>query len=145
MCYLEETYHTPCGHWGPRQNREPCASAMHHGNLTNGCWNSKVDGVNRVAKQCRRCVYTHRIRLGPLQVDRGCNPDAGQVADLRVTGARWLLLFPQPFGLSGRQVLGREGGVSIPRVPNRARLTSRPLHYFVNPPLTTVLGWRWAV
>lgn len=64
MCYLEETYHAPCGHWGRRRNASPCPLVTHHKNISDGCWNSQVDGVRRVPEHCSLCLHQQNKRQG---------------------------------------------------------------------------------
>lgn len=56
MCYLEDTYHTPCGHWGLKRNYMPCAAAQSHEGLTQGCWNSTTDGTATLSTRCPNCL-----------------------------------------------------------------------------------------
>lgn len=64
MCWLTETYHNPCGHWGKRQIATscPCASSK-HGELQSGCWNSTVQGVQHLEEPCPSCRYRESISV----------------------------------------------------------------------------------
>ena len=55
MCLTQDTYHVSCGHWGPRQTCEPCAAAIGQPGLSQGCWNSRVDGIRRIHSSCHSC------------------------------------------------------------------------------------------
>jgi hypothetical protein len=58
MCYLDETYHAPCGHWGPRRNVSPCAIGHTAPSfLTKGCWHAEVQGCSRINSLCAACKY----------------------------------------------------------------------------------------
>lgn len=70
MCFLEETYHVPCGHWGSKINRFPCSRAIGHNGLRQGCWNANVDGVVRLDTECIAC---HRRQARTSQ-DSAWNP-----------------------------------------------------------------------
>ncbi len=55
MCFTQDTYHVPCGHWGPRHNGEPCAAAIFQRGLSRGCNNSRRDGIRRINSPCHAC------------------------------------------------------------------------------------------
>lgn len=54
MCRLDETWHVPCGHWGPRRNVSPCAVGH---NRQKGCLHSTIEGCSRVYTLCPSCEY----------------------------------------------------------------------------------------
>ena len=59
MCWLSETYHAPCGHWGNPALSSSCAAGS---SLRSGCWNSTVQGVLRLNTLCTACRYRASIR-----------------------------------------------------------------------------------
>lgn len=60
MCWLTETYHAPCNHWGAKRAETPCARADFLG-LKSGCCNSTVCGTTRVETRCPACLFRDRI------------------------------------------------------------------------------------
>ena len=58
MCYLEETFHVICGHWGAKRNVSPCAIAHEIKGFSKGCWNAKTIGAARMNTRCASC---HRM------------------------------------------------------------------------------------
>jgi hypothetical protein len=62
MCNLDDTYHEPCGHWGPRTVSSQCAAGLADpDSLKAGCWNSSVTGSRNVNIPCPPCVYRERV------------------------------------------------------------------------------------
>lgn len=82
MCYTQETYYVGCGHWGPRQNIEPCAAAMGRPGLSRGCWNSRGDGINRIKSSCHTC------RRRELRAERSPWDDISPEARLKIDKIR---------------------------------------------------------
>lgn len=57
MCHLDDTYYSPCGHWGPRIVRSHCTRGLLTiGCETTGCWDSTVTGCSRLETLCPSCV-----------------------------------------------------------------------------------------
>jgi len=56
MCYLEETYHTLCRHWGDRFNYHPCGAAHAPVGASYGCSNSQINGPRQVKTLCKNCA-----------------------------------------------------------------------------------------
>lgn len=63
MCIIEETYHAPCGHWGPRINSYPCAIALGQPGRSSGCWHGKLNGVARLDTKCIACTRVQAQRF----------------------------------------------------------------------------------
>ena len=55
MCYLQDTYHSPCNHWGEPRNYAPCAAGMDLKNTRHGCHNARKIGVTNLETNCRNC------------------------------------------------------------------------------------------
>lgn len=60
MCYLRETYHSYCNHWGFKKNISPCAVSLTQPGLSRGCWYSRMDGIENVRSECTACLYARR-------------------------------------------------------------------------------------
>lgn len=72
MCWLTETYHTPCGHFGLRTVETPCARGSDPSlNLKNGCWDSIVNGCTRVDTLCTACSYRGSVKASTQFTFRG--------------------------------------------------------------------------
>lgn len=56
MCYLEETYHALCGHWGDRFNYRPCGAAHAPVGASYGCSNSQISGPRQLKTLCKNCT-----------------------------------------------------------------------------------------
>lgn len=61
MCRLDESWHVPCGHWGPRRNVSPCANGQ-VGQIIRikGCIHSTTEGCSRVNTLCPSCKYLRK-------------------------------------------------------------------------------------
>lgn len=58
MCRLDETWHVPCQHWGPRRNVSPCAVGLSSPIfLVQGCLDSTTEGCSRVHTPCPPCRF----------------------------------------------------------------------------------------
>jgi hypothetical protein len=58
MCRMDESWHVPCGHWGPRRNVSPCANGRVDQKIrVKGCLHSTIEGCSRVYKLCPSCEY----------------------------------------------------------------------------------------
>lgn len=58
MCWLTETFHTTCSHWGKRLVQTPCARGE---NSATGCWDNTISGVLRLQVLCPACRHDRRI------------------------------------------------------------------------------------
>ena len=56
MCYMEETFHAVCRHWGERYNYAPCGAGHATKGAPYGCSNTQINGTRRVNTRCRACV-----------------------------------------------------------------------------------------
>ncbi len=55
---MDDTYHAPCGHWGPQTNSSPCAIGYSNSTfLRLGCHNKVTEGCIRVDAICFRCKF----------------------------------------------------------------------------------------
>jgi hypothetical protein len=71
MCYLAETWHIPCSHWGSRTVESRCAVGMLAGYEARGCLFSNTNGCVRVNWSCSACMF--RVRRSSIQ--DGGEPD----------------------------------------------------------------------
>lgn len=65
MCYLAETWHIPCSHWGNKFVESRCAAGMLDGYESRGCLFSNTNGCVRVNWSCSACVF--RVRRNSIQ------------------------------------------------------------------------------
>lgn len=62
MCYLDDTFHTLCGHWGPKTVSSKCPGGeTDSSSPETGCWNSQVTGSRNVDRLCPACAYRERV------------------------------------------------------------------------------------
>ncbi|KAH9220837.1 hypothetical protein DL95DRAFT_478124 [Leptodontidium sp. 2 PMI_412] len=66
MCWLTESWHINCSHWGPRQVETACARGEATGSVT-GCWENTITGVSELPVLCPSCRYRAEMTT-PLQV-----------------------------------------------------------------------------
>jgi hypothetical protein len=82
MCYLAETWHVPCSHWGNKTVESRCAAGMLEGYESRGCLFSNTIGCVRVNWSCSACMF--RVRRDSVQ-DGELDP-AKQVKDSGIQG-----------------------------------------------------------
>jgi hypothetical protein len=70
MCHLDESWHVPCRHWGPRRNVSPCANGQVDQKVRiKGCLHSTTEGCSRVYALCPSCEYLGKREEKPPPSD----------------------------------------------------------------------------
>jgi hypothetical protein len=56
MCYLEDVFHSVCGHWGSAQVYDKCPNIDRVG-WERGCWSRQTTGSISINSSCDRCHF----------------------------------------------------------------------------------------
>jgi hypothetical protein len=56
MCYLEDVFHSVCGHWGSARVYHKCPNADRVG-WERGCWSRQTTGSISINSSCDRCRF----------------------------------------------------------------------------------------
>jgi hypothetical protein len=56
MCYLEDVFHSGCGHWGSARVYHKCPNTGRIG-WERGCWSRQTTGSISIDSSCNRCRF----------------------------------------------------------------------------------------